>query len=157
MKTLTIFFLVLIIHSNEAWAQKAKTPAKPKNVYKDKQGDTVTVLDYELRKKLNVTKEFKPSLVYDSAQEIQKAKAEMERSVLTNKQLNLGSYTVDKEVDLRELSQKLYGSINRWAELQVLNEDILQSSVLSPGMKLKYVIDEPKVPAPAPADSVKNP
>jgi nucleotide-binding universal stress UspA family protein len=32
--------------------------------------------DYELRKKLNVTKAFKPTLVYDSAQEIQKAKTE---------------------------------------------------------------------------------
>jgi hypothetical protein len=157
MKTLIIFLFSLTLSSPEVWAQKAKTPAKPKNVYVDKQGDTVTVLDYELRKKLNVTKEFKPSLVYDSAQEIQKAKAEMERSVLTNKQLNLGNYTVEKEVDLRELSQKLYGTINRWAELQVLNEDILQSSVLSPGMKLKYIIDEPKIKAPVPADTVKKP
>ena len=81
----------------------------------------------------------------------------MERSVLTTKQLKLGSYTVDKEVDLLELSQKIYGSINRWAELQVLNEDILQSSVLSPGMKLKYVIDEPKIKVSTPADSVKKP
>ncbi len=123
-----------------------KGPAKPKNVYQDNDGDSVTVIDYELRKKLNYTKDVKPTLVYDNAKEIEKARVQMESNILTNKAQVIQTYTVDKETDLRDLSKKLYGTPKRWAELQVLNEEILKSSTLSPGMKLKYIVDAPKAP-----------
>jgi len=156
-----IFFLVILLIENalgqpqgnpsQTASPTPQAPAKPKNIYVDKDGDTVTVLDYELRKKLNYTKDVKPTLVYDNAKEIEKARAQMESNILTNKKRVIQTYTVEKETDLRDLSKKLYGTPKRWAELQVLNEDFLKSSTLSPGMKIKYIVETPPAPAPAPA------
>ena len=111
--------------------------------YVDKSGDTITVLDYVTREKIKNSKSIKATSVFDNEAEIEKYKSDYEKNILADRDLKFGVYVAVAGDTLKIISQKLYGTPKRWSEIQVLNENILQSEVVNAGMKLKYQI-EPK-------------
>lgn len=136
MNLLLFFVSIFNLHAADTF------PVVNPNVFYDKDGDAITILDTKTRANIEATKDIKANHVYDSQPEIEKYKAQYEKNVLTEKKKNQGVYVVKKGDQLKKISQKLYGTTTRWNELLLLNEAILKNANIQTGMKLKYYIDE---------------
>jgi len=113
--------------------------AQVKSSIVDKDGDTITVLDQEVRNMLNSTKNLKASNVYDDEDSIEKFKSKFEKDILTNKKIEFGEYIVVSGDSLKVISQKIYGTTKKWKELQVVNEEKLKDTTIKIGMKLRFI------------------
>lgn len=138
-------FFFFFYFSLNAYAAESNPVVNP-NVFYDKDGDTITILDAEARKTISAKKEIKATHVYDNQAEIEKFKTQYEKDVLTDKKKKYGYYTVAPGDQLKRISQKVYGTAKRSNELLLLNEGILKNDNVKVGMKLKYIIEEKEIP-----------
>lgn len=136
MKTLILLLVSLNIHAANIF------PVVNPNVFYDKDGDAITILDTEARNKIHATKEISASHVYDNQEDLEKFKSQYEKKVLGEKKHKYGIYVVLPGDQLKKISQSLYGTTKRWNEIRLLNENILKNNSIQTGMKLRYLIDE---------------
>jgi hypothetical protein len=113
-----------------------------RRVYTDKDGDKVMILDTEARLKLGTLKEVRPNQVFDNEDDINKFKSQIVKDALTTKKIKFNSYTASEGDTLPSISKKIYGNENRAKELAIINEDLLKGVDVSPGMQLKYIIED---------------
>ncbi|MDO9181273.1 MAG: hypothetical protein Q7U04_02640 [Bacteriovorax sp.] len=128
MKGFFIFFIITSLN-----AADTKTVVKPKT-FTDKDGDVILVLDTEARLKLRSGKEIKATNIYDTEAAPSKPVAP--------KILKYKIYQVLPGENLKTISEKLYGTQDRWKEIQIFNKSDPDGLDIKPGMKLKYIIDE---------------
>jgi hypothetical protein len=73
---ITLLLILLVTNIN---AQEVAPKANP-NVYIDKDGDTITILDAEAHKMLKSTKEIAVSNIYDNSTDLKKEKIKDEKT-----------------------------------------------------------------------------
>lgn len=107
----------------------------------DQDGDKILILDADAQAKIQANNQIKASNVYDDESNIESFKKNFQEKVLAEDK-QYGEYVVVAGDNLGFISQKLYGTARRWKDLQLVNEKVLEKSVLKPGLILKYPVDK---------------
>lgn len=127
----TYFFIVLFtcIISPKIYSKK----------YVDKENDNINELDTDRRILLqSIT--LKANHIFDDENQLANEQNKLQAQLVKVDEPDYGEYMAEEGDQLQTISEKIYGTPERWNELAILNETILINNNVTPGMKLRYKI-----------------
>jgi hypothetical protein len=107
--------ILLLLFSSTIHTASPAEPV-PANVFVDKDGDTITILDDYIK--------------------------DYGKKIFNYSKKRYGTYIAVEGDSFEVISKKLYGSSKKVSELLILNELTLKDSTIQPGIKLKYIISD---------------